>query len=143
MQRRTHDQEGGWQQQGAEQMSHNSQQGGGAGYGQQQGGFGQGGQGGQMGGQMGGQTGGQMGGQMGGGGGQYGAQPPIDMNNPMVQMAATSGAQFFDTGAAALQVLSCTPLAVLSHRFQLIVLFLPSHNQQCHQEGVRNNASWL
>ena len=44
---------------------------------------------------------GQMGGQMGGGAG-YG-QPPIDLNNPMFQMAATSGQQFFDNGAAALQ----------------------------------------
>jgi len=75
----------GWQQGGAGGMAQPGSGGGGFVQGQP--------------GNFGGQ--GQMGVQMGGGAG-YG-QPPIDLNNPMFQMAATSGQQFFDNGAAALQ----------------------------------------
>jgi hypothetical protein len=32
----------------------------------------------------------------------YGA-PPVDLNNPMIQMAAASGAQFFDSGHRMIQ----------------------------------------
>jgi len=79
----------GWQQGGAGGMAQPGSGGGGFVQGQP--------------GNFGGQ--GQMGVQMGGGAG-YG-QPPIDLNNPMFQMAATSGQQFFDNGAAALQAGPC------------------------------------
>ncbi|KAJ1473916.1 hypothetical protein T484DRAFT_1971901 [Baffinella frigidus] len=95
--------------------------------------------------------GGQMGGQMGGGGGQYGAPPPIDINNPMIQMAATSGAQFFDNGAAALQsnVQQYVSMGLLRHYFsvdnsyvlgKLKVLLMPfTHKTWVRVKDVSSN----
>jgi hypothetical protein len=70
--------------------------------------------------------GGAMGGQQMGGG--MPGQPPIDLNNPMIQMAASSGAQYFDQGQAMLQknVEQYVSMGLLRHYFSVDTAYVLS-----------------